>query len=473
MRQVDIGEEITLEFYNMKKSLLVSMSMAIILLVSSCISGNPGKGKPSGNASSGQAQETEATKSNADAQAGDAEQSAQQEVNMTPVGKHPKIQVFLETSGSMNGYVNGGTSVFQQVVKEYLSGINNANYASEVSYNYITSKVTPQANDLNSYITKLTPKNFAANGNVSTTDIGGIFKQVLSMTDPNTVSILITDGIISPGKGVDTRAYLTGQTTDVRDAIVNYINQYGDLACLVYQLDSRFKGNYFDFENTKHPIDQQRPFYIWVFGHTLSVAMLKLQYVPDRDFKVTPIRNQWMIFNTDLSIFQDQFQYGVILPNTTSIGKYTRVDKTTLRGIQKPDPTDNYRFSFGANISVATYLMGEDYVCDTRNYVHLVNRLSKQEFFGKIETDYNGNSPYSNIFRVESEQPFSKGTFSLAFVPQVPDWAHQCTDYDDRSFDGNNDDKTYGLEAIFNGIFNGYNNANHDNIIAQFDFEIR
>ncbi len=457
----------------MYKQVILPIVIAIMMSLTSCINGAPGKGKPTGNASNNQAQEMAATKSNAAAQTGDDEQSAQQDVNMTPVGKHPKIQVFLETSGSMNGYVNGGTSVFQQVVKEYLSGINNANYASEVSYNYITSKVTPQAYDLNSYITKLTPKSFTANGNVATTDIGGIFKQVLSMTDPNTVSILITDGIISPGKGVDTKAYLTGQTTDVRDAIVNYINQYGDLACLVYQFNSRFKGNYFDFENTRHQIDQQRPFYVWVFGHTLSVAMLKLQYVPDRDFKVTPIRNQWMIFNTNLSILQNRFQYGIILPNTGAIGKYTRVDKTTLRGIQKPAPADNYRFSFGANISVATYLMGEDYVCDTRNYVHLVNKLSKQKFFGEIETDSNGNSPYSTIFRVESEQPFSKGTFSLAFVPQVPDWAHQCTDYDDRSFNGSNDDKTYGLEAIFNGIFNGYNNANHDNIIARFDFEIR
>ncbi len=447
--------------------------IAIMTLLTSCISGNPGRGKPSGRASNGQTQEAPATESDANSPTRDAEQPAQQDVNKTPVSGSPKIQVFLETSGSMNGYVNGGTSVFQQVVKEYLSGINNANYASEINYNYITSKVTPQATDLNSYITKLTPKNFVANGNVATTDIGGIFKQILSMTDPNTVSILITDGIISPGRGVDTKAYLTGQTTDVRDAVVNYINQYGDLSCLVYQLDSRFNGNYFDYENTKHQIDQQRPFYIWVFGHTLSVAMLKLRYVPDRDFKVTPIRNQWMIFNTDLSIIQDQFQYGVMLPNTSAIGKYTRVDKKTLRGIQKPTPADKYRFSFGANISIATYLMGEEYVCDTRNYVRLVNKLSKQKFFGKIETDSNSSSPYSNIFRVESEQPFSKGTFSLAFVPQIPDWVHQCTDYDDRSFDGSNDDKTYGLEAIFNGIFNGYNNANHNNIIVQFDFEIK
>ena len=385
----------------------------------------------------------------------------------------PSVQVFMETSGSMNGYVNGGTSVFQQVVKEYLSGINNANFASDVTYNYITNKVTPQTNDLNRYITKLTPSSFASNGKVATTDIGGIFKQILSMTSPNTITILISDCIISPGRNVDTKAYLMGQMTDVRDAIVNYINQYGDLACLVYQFDSNFRGNYFDYENTKHKIDQQRPFYIWVFGKTRNIAELKLHYVPDRDFKVTSIRNQWMIFNTELSAIQNNFQYGILLPNTSAVGSYKRVDKTTVRSVRKPNPSDNFRFSFGVNMSLAGLLMGNDYVNDTRNYVHLVNGLSKQKFYGRIESDMNANSPYSNIFLVESEQPFARGVFSLAFIPQIPDWAIECTDDDDRSFNGDNDGKTYGLETIFNGIYNGYNSGNKDNIIAQFDFEIR
>jgi hypothetical protein len=52
----------------------------------------------------------------------------------------------------MNGYVNGGTSTFQQVVKEYLSGINNANFASAVNYYYIGSKITPKGNNLDNYI---------------------------------------------------------------------------------------------------------------------------------------------------------------------------------------------------------------------------------------------------------------------------------------------------------------------------------
>ena len=371
----------------------------------------------------------------------------------------------------MNGYVNGGTSVFQQVVKEYLSGINNAGFASSVNYYYISNKITPKGNDLNGFITKLTPSSFGASGGGATTDIGGLFKTILGQTDNNTISIFISDCIISPGSNKDTGAYARGQMTDVRDAIVGYTNQYQDLACLVYQFDSGFNGRYFDYENKARNVNMQRPFYIWVFGHTAPVAMLKLQYVPDRDFKVAPIRNQWMIFNTPLAALQDSNKYGLLLPNTVKNGKYTRVDATTMRGVQKADA--NYRFSFGAYMMTAQYLMGDDYVEDTSNYNHMVNKAVKEEFYGEIEKDYNQTSPYTEIFRVDSDSPFQKGTFTLAFIPKVPKWSIECSDNDDRSFTGSNDNKTYGLEYIFRGVFNGFNNGGNDNILAQFDFEVK
>lgn len=371
----------------------------------------------------------------------------------------------------MNGYVNGGTSTFQQVVKEYLSGINNANFASAVNYYYIGSKITPKGNNLDNYITKLTPSSFVAAGGGSTTDIGGLFKIILGGMDSNTISIFISDCIISPGSQTNTAAYARGQMTDIRDAIVNYTNQFNDFACMVYQFDSEFNGRYFDYQNHPRKVNMNRPFYIWVFGHTAQVALLKLKHVPDSDFKVAPIRNEWIIFNTPLSVLQNNNKFGLLLPNHGKNGKYTRVDATTLRGIQMME--DQYRFSFGANMLTAQCLMGDDYIEDTRNYNRMIGKASKEEFYGEIEKDYNESSPYTNLFRVNSDSPIQKGTFTLAFIPQVPDWAYECTDDDDRAFNGVNDNKTFGLKHIFEGVYNGFNNGSRINILTQFDFVIK
>lgn len=438
------------------------------LLLTACINGTPGN---SGNSSV--KRNTPAVAANDGNQSNPQQAGSDQtQSNVAPTVPNPVVNVYLETSGSMNGYVNGGTSIFQQVVKEYLSGINNANFASAVNYNYINSKIIPRGNDLDQYITKLTPQSFSSQGNTATTDIGGIFKTILDATDNNTISIFISDCIISPGRNNNPQAYARGQMTDVRDAIVGYVNKYQDLACMVYQFDSGFKGTYYDYLNTAHRnIDMERPFYIWVFGHTAQVAMLKLKHVPDRDFRIAPIRNQWFIFNTPLAELQPENKYGLLLSTGAQNGNYTRVNATTARGIQRYG--EGYRFSFGAYLGTAEYLMGSDYIEDTDNYVHLVNKATKQEFYGVIEKDEGSTSPYTNIFRVESQNPFQKGPFTLAFIPKVPKWVEACNDDDDRTFNGSNNNKTYGIINIFNGVYNGFNSGNHDNILAQFDFEIK
>ncbi len=449
----------------MKAKSLVGIGIVSLLFVS-CINGTPGS---SGNSAVNKnTPAVNVPTADADVPQSDA---TSQETGVYPTTPNPVVNVYLEISGSMNGYVNGGTSTFQQVVKEYLSGINNAGFASAVNYYYVGSRITSKGNDLNNYITKLTPSSFGAAGGGATTDIGGLFKTILGSMDNNTISIFISDCIISPGSNTNTAAYARGQMTDVRDAVVSYTNQYNDLACLVYQFDSEFNGRYFDYQNHPRKVNMQRPFYIWVFGHTAHVAMMKLQHVPDKDFKVAPIRNQWIIFNTPLSALQDNNKFGLLLPNTAKNGQYVRRSGTELRGIQKSG--DNYRFSFGANLLTAQFLMGDNYIEDTRNYKQMIGKAVKEKFYGEIEKDYNQTSPYSEIFRVDSDSPFQKGTFSLAFIPEVPDWAYECTDTDDRAFNGANDNKTYGLNNIFEGVFNGFNNGGHINILAQFDFEIK
>lgn len=449
---------------SMTKALALGVS---VLLFSACINGSPGN---SGNSAVSKKAPSEATSKSANSSSSSS--SEQMQSNVAPTVPNPVVNVYLETSGSMNGYVNGGTSIFQQVVKEFLSGINNANFASDVNYNYINSKVIPRGNNLDQYITRLTPQSFSSQGNTATTDIGGIFKTILEATDNNTISIFISDCIISPGRNNNPQAYARGQMTDVRDAIVGYVNKYQDLACMVYQFDSGFKGTYYDFENTPHKnVNMERPFYIWVFGHTAHVAMLKLKHVPDRDFRIAPIRNQWFIFNTPLAELQPENKYGLLLSTGAQNGNYTRVNATTARGIQRYG--EGYRFSFGAYLGTAEYLMGSEYIEDTDNYVHLVNKATKQEFYGVIEKDEGSTSPYTNIFRVESQNPFQKGPFTLAFIPKVPKWVEACNDDDDRTFNGSNNNKTYGIINIFNGVYNGFNSGYHDNILAQFDFEIK
>ena len=54
-------------------------------------------------------------------------------VNSGTISQHPVINVYLENSGSMNGYVDNGKTMFQQDVYNFLSDVNISQIPSEMN----------------------------------------------------------------------------------------------------------------------------------------------------------------------------------------------------------------------------------------------------------------------------------------------------------------------------------------------------
>lgn len=126
--------------------------------------------------------------------------------------KNPAVNVYLETSGSMNGYVDNGKTQFQQVVFDFLSNIKNSGLPSEMNLNYITDRITPKGNDVNQFINSLTSRGILqAVGNKATTDIAALVTDILKKTDGSNLSIFISDCIFSPGSVSSPEAYLENQ----------------------------------------------------------------------------------------------------------------------------------------------------------------------------------------------------------------------------------------------------------------------
>ena len=87
------------------KSIMALLICAIC--TTSCINGSPGK---TGNSTVTKG--TQGTTATTNESAAPELDDAEPEVSVYPTSAHPTINVYLEISGSMNGYVNGGTSVF-------------------------------------------------------------------------------------------------------------------------------------------------------------------------------------------------------------------------------------------------------------------------------------------------------------------------------------------------------------------------
>lgn len=111
----------------------------------------------------------------------------------------PTIKVYVENSGSMDGYVKGATD-FENAVYSYLSDIQLAKLGVQrdsaaslkniMELNYINSQVLKQPSDVQAFIKALEPYTFKQKGgNRGTSDMADILAKIIKQTADNDISI--------------------------------------------------------------------------------------------------------------------------------------------------------------------------------------------------------------------------------------------------------------------------------------------
>ena len=184
----------------------------------------------------------------------------------------PTIKVFIENSGSMDGYMCPGSQL-KDAVYDYVSEVNRSSSSTELYY--INSQVIPYKGNLRSYIQDLTPTSFhQAGGNTTSTDLGNIIANVLSSVNDSTVSIFVSDCILDlPSK--DAQKFLTNCEIRIKDEIINTQKRIPSLGVEILQLNSDFNGKYFYPNGTIENLENvKRPYYIWIFGDKNILAQL-------------------------------------------------------------------------------------------------------------------------------------------------------------------------------------------------------
>ena len=184
----------------------------------------------------------------------------------------PKVKVFIENSGSMDGYMCAGSQL-KDAVYDYVSDINRVSDTTKLFY--INSQLIPYEKDLASYVKDLSPESFRRyGGNRSNTDFGNVMASVLKSVDDTTVSILISDCILDlqSKNAID---YLTNCQIRIKDEVINAQKRVNNLGIEILKLSSDFKGKYY-YPNGRFEVlqDVKRPYYIWIIGNKEALAEL-------------------------------------------------------------------------------------------------------------------------------------------------------------------------------------------------------
>lgn len=181
-----------------------------------------------------------------------------------------KIKLYVENSGSMNGYMFDGSEL-KDAVYSYVSGLSTHSDTTELYF--VNSDIYNVKAPLQDVIYAMSPTAFRQSpGNKANTDIADIFDMVLKQIENNSVSVLVTDAILDLPAG--SSAFFHTKQTQIKSIFENYLKENPNFAIEIFRMSSRFNGKFFFTGGSVVLTNQPRPYYMFVMGdkQTLSAA---------------------------------------------------------------------------------------------------------------------------------------------------------------------------------------------------------
>lgn len=377
-----------------------------------------------------------------------------QPVPITEV-KLPIVSVYLENSGSMNGYVNGNTG-FKQSIYYYLTELQDK-ATSFINLYYINSIVIPQQSNVKEYILNSNPLTFSKKGVTGTSDIAVMLDTLLRRRNSNEVALFISDCIVSPNKAVaptpsDIDSYLLQQRTEMTSIFGREIKRNKDLSVVICQLQSHFDGKFFNKINQSKIYKGERPFYLWLIGSTENLKII-MDRIPWNTFKDrgAEIENLYV-----LTSLQKQINYAVI--NADCWGSFKREHSAeaykTICKVKKENKGQNAgKFKFSLGIDLSGFLLDRNYLLNTNNYVVNNNNYT-------LEVKEANINNFSHQLSLITEY-VSPCNLTISLKNKFPEWVNEKTDYIGQDIIMDKaEDKTYGLKYLIEGVHKAFVDAN-------------
>ena len=330
------------------------------------------------------------------------------------------LKVYVENSGSMNGYMCNGSNL-KDAVYDYVSDLKKNTTTCDLFY--INSQIIPCKESLDNYIKNLAPSSFAkAGGNLKDTDLRSIFKLIMNKHEANTVSVFVSDCILDiPQSATD---FFGNCQVSIKNTFNEAIAKYPDLGVEIVKLQSKFDGYWFCGKNKQLLNGVKRPYYIWVIGDKNILAMLN-EKVPVA--KIIGGIDDYCAYSTSqpISFNIDQKRFAVNHANKINI----EVLADLRPSLQEESLLENI-YQYTPENPVQTKVLS-------------VIPITKS------------GSKYSHVVNLELSSPQTLRTASISLnYPKLAQWVRLTND--STGIYENSIDKTTGIQYLIQGVADAY-----------------
>jgi len=377
------------------------------------------------------------------------------------------INLILDTSASMQGYLNGHTELKDKVA-ELIAQIDELGVApsplKSVTYQFGTDsgEIINSGYDSRGFIQRLLNDTLMA-GQASL--LQDLFRNAVAETNKDTVSLLVTDSIFSysdqavKANPEINKNNIAGLAADIT-LTFNKAKEAG-ISVSLLAARSSFHGKYYNYRNVAQKCcNIPRPYYVWVLGEASRIRGLLdfLQkhgaiYEHELDFNLQP---------TELSL--------AICQHTKRVGTWY----TDHRNRHRIEDVDTDPAKNELQFALALDLSSLPKELSTISFLnqHLLVQSSEMSLKGKMinlkaeveksfdRRDARNLAPYTHLVVLKTDNSFAKTAAITLFIEDaLPDWYLQWSNDDDTADDPQTSATTFGLKEIVTGVAQAYRRA--------------
>lgn len=403
--------------------------------------------------------------------------STETTVDSTKETRKTVVNVYIENSGSMDGFIKGITS-FKDAISAMLVQLKYHYDEENVNVFYICNNREEKLCVKNAIETDIS--DFAHSIDVSwkkaqidddgqklrgnNTNLNNIFKEILKNANDTTITILFSDCIYSIGKGetVNMLNYEKSMTYDafLTRSKMNKEKNLGDLSTIIIKMMSSFDGKYYPFtgDENGYYFNNKLPYYICIIANQNLLTDFNTNIELN---KLDGYENKYVISNS----FSDNLFYSILL-TTYKKGEFkTQRDYSTneyIHGIESLKAPKNGNLSFAIAVNMNNIDVEDDYKTDMDNYV-LSNNNIKIKAIKPISEDDISNTDWvkirngnpSHVIILEATK-LNLSDFTIELKKQMPGWIEASNIMDDTDPKRLVNGKSFGLKYWIEGIAEAY-----------------
>lgn len=389
----------------------------------------------------------------------------------------PKVNVYIENSGSMDGYVKG-INEFKDAIGKLLVQLKYHYDEENVQVFFICNNKSDSNIQVTQTAIGMDLANFASEIDVKwrdeskkrghNTNLNNVFKEVLSRTNDSCISILISDCIYSIGDGSTVNLLNHEKNTTYDAFLTKSKNNPGDLATTIVKMKSKFDGKYYPYTGDKNAFlfKGELPYYICVIANQNVLDDFNNNIKLDSG-AIDGYDNKYIItrgVNTDI--------YYTVLMATGNKGRFKSQrnisSQSFVHGIKdidlKPNKREGAPFTFAVAIDMKSLDVEEDYILDTSNYILSEDNFEITEIKKVVKNEINPNdwqrikdaNPTHIVMIQARDMQWTNVELGISLKKQVPQWIEDSSILDDTKPDNLKGGKSFGLKYWIEGISEAY-----------------